>query len=109
MQVNAITKSGTNRLGSVPVQLPRHQASTRRTRLIPPRVVPIKNQQYSTAVGGPIITDKLHYFGNFEYERAPKTSIWNTPYPAFNIELTGKETRKLGGGRLDYQLSQRRA
>ena len=63
------------------------------------RVVPISNQQYSTTVGGPILTDKLHYFGNFEYEREPRSSIWNTPYPAFNIELKGKVTRKIGGVR----------
>ena len=55
---------------------------------------------------GPISRDKLHYFGNFEYEREPRSSIWNTPYPAFNIELNGKVTRKIGGVRLDYQLSQ---
>ena len=70
------------------------------------RVVPIDNQQYSSAVGGPIVSDKLHYFGNFEYERKPLTSIWNTPYPAFNCQLSGKATRKLAGIRLDYQLSQ---
>jgi hypothetical protein len=69
----------------------------------------VSNQQYSTAVGGPIVIDKLHYFANFEYERNPLTSIWNTPYPTFNIELKGTTTRKLGGLRLDYQLLPRRA
>ena len=69
------------------------------------RVVPINNQQISTAVGGPILLDKLHYFGNYEYEREPRSSIWNTPYPAFNVELQGKETKKMGGARVDYQLS----
>ena len=106
VQVNAITKSGTNRLSGVFRSNFRDSSFNSEDRsLIPPRVVPIKNQQYSTAVGGPIITDKLHYFANFEYERAPQSSIWNTPYPTFNIELTGTSTRKLGGVRLDYQLS----
>ena len=41
------------------------------------RVTPISNQQYSTTLGGPLITDRLHYFGNFEYEREPRSSIWN--------------------------------
>ncbi len=49
--------------------------------------------------------DLLHYFGHFEYEREPRTSVWNTPFPAFNIELNGKQTVKMGGARLDYQLS----
>ena len=82
VQVNAITKSGTNRLsGLFRSNFRDSKFNSEDPSLIPPRVVPIKNQQYSTAVGGPLITDKLHYFGNFEYERAPQTSIWNTPYP----------------------------
>ena len=60
------------------------------------RVEPIDNQQYSTAIGGPIIQDKLHYFGNFEYEREPRTSIFNSPYPVFNVELTGEEQPEEG-------------
>jgi hypothetical protein len=59
----------------------------------------------STAVGGPIVKDKLHYFGNFEYEREPTTSIWNTVYPSFNITLTGQSNAHKGGLRGDYQLS----
>ena len=68
-------------------------------------VCTIDNQQYSTAVGGPIAQNKLHFFGNYEYEREPKSSIWNTPYPAFNVELNGISNRKLGGVRMDYQVS----
>jgi hypothetical protein len=44
------------------------------------------------AAGGRFIKDRLHYFGNFEYDRTPVTTIANTPYPAFNISLSGKET-----------------
>ena len=106
VQVNAITKSGSNRLsGLFRTNFRDSKFNAKDPSLNPPRIVPIQNQQYSVALGGPIVTDKLHYFGNFEYERNPLTSIWNTPYPAFNIELTGKTTRKLGGIRLDYQLS----
>jgi hypothetical protein len=104
VQVNAITKSGTNRLSGL------FRANFRDSRLNAPnpvlgRVVPQKNQQYSTTLGGPLLRDKLHYFGNFEYEREPRSSIWNTAYPAFNITLSGKSTRKLAGLRMDYQLS----
>ena len=72
VQVNAITKSGSNRLsGLFRTNFRDSSFNTRDPSLLPPKVVPIKNQQYSTAIGGPIVTDKLHYFGNFEYERNP--------------------------------------
>ena len=104
VQVNAITKSGSNRLSGLFRSNFRDDNFNAQDPTLN-RVVPIQNQQYSTAVGGPLITDKLHYFANYEYEREPKTSIWNTPYPAFNVELTGTSNRKIGGVRLDYQLS----
>ena len=105
VQVNAISKSGSNRLSGL------FRGNFRDTRFQAEnpalgRVVPISNQQYSTTLGGPLVQDKLHYFGNFEYEREPRSSIWNTPYPAFNLELKGKVTRKIAGIRVDYQLSQ---
>ena len=52
--------------------------------------------------------DKLHFFGNYDYERQPITSIWNTPYPAFNISRSGVTSIKMAGVRLDYELSPRR-
>jgi hypothetical protein len=67
--------------------------------------VPIDNQQLGLTLGGPILKDRLHFFSHYDYEREPKTSIWNTPYPSFNVELHGPETIKMGGARLDYQLS----
>jgi len=104
VQVIAVTKSGTNRFsGSM-------RGNFRNSRFNAPnpvlhRVVPIDNQQLAFTLGGPIRRDRLHFFAHYDYEREPKTSIWNTPYPAFNVELHGPETVKMGGGRLDYQLS----
>jgi hypothetical protein len=104
VQVKAITRSGTNTFSGL------FRANFRDDQFnaedpVVNQVLPMNNQQLSGAVGGPIILDRLHYFGNFEYERAPKTSIWNTPFPTFNVTLNGKESIKMGGGRLDYQLS----
>ena len=104
VQVIAVTKSGTNRFaGSV-------RGNFRDTRLNAPdpvlhKVVPIDNQQLAFTLGGPILKDRLHFFAHYDYEREPKTSIWNTPYPRFNVELHGPETVKMGGTRVDYQLS----
>ena len=63
------------------------------------RVVPIKNQQLASSFGGPIVNDKLHFFGNYEYEREPKTSIWNTPYPDVQRRARPASTIKKGGVR----------
>ena len=41
--------------------------------------------------------NKLHYFANYEYERKPLTSIWNTPYPAFNVDADRHREREAGG------------
>src|SRR5688572_16229911 len=104
VQVKAITRSGTNTLFGLFRGNFRDDAFNAEDPVVG-RVLPMQNQQYSTAVGGPLIRDRLHYFGNFEYERAPKTSVWTTAFPTFNVTLSGKESIKMGGGRLDYQLT----
>jgi hypothetical protein len=104
VQVNIITKSGTNQFSGL------FRANYRSSRFsaeepVLKKVLPIDNLQLSTAVGGPIIKDKLHFFGNYEYEREPTESVWNTAYPSFNITLDGINNQKKGGVRFDYQLS----
>lgn len=104
IQVNVVTKSGTNQFAGG------FRANFRDTKFnasnpVLGKVVPISNQQFSGTLGGPIVKDKLHFFGNLEAERQPNTSIWNTPYSAFNITLQGIQTVYKGGGRVDYQLS----
>jgi hypothetical protein len=104
VQVNAITKSGTNRLTGSFGGYFRDDSLNAEDHVLN-RVLPYSNQQYSMTVGGPILRDKLHFFGNFQYDREPRSSVWNTRYPEFNIELDGTNTRKMGGGRFDYQAS----
>ena len=104
VQVNLITKSGTNRFtGSFRGNFRDSRFNAENPVL--DRVVPIKNQQYASSFGGPILRDKFHFFAFHEYERAPKTEVWNTPYPRFNVSLKGTSTVKHAGTRLDYQLS----
>ena len=70
------------------------------------RVVPIDNQQLAVHAGRPDpARTGCTSSATMEYEREPRTSIWNTPYPRFNVELEGDETIKMGGVRLDYQIS----
>jgi hypothetical protein len=104
VQVRAVTRSGTNTFsGSVRGNFRDSRFNAENPVLN--RVVPIDNQQIAFTAGGPVLRDRLHFFGHFEYEREPRVSIWNTPFPRFNVELTGNDSVKLGGGRLDYQLS----
>ncbi len=104
VQVNAVTKSGGNQLSGL-LRGNFRDSKFNAENPVLHIVEPIKNQQLSTAVGGPIVQNRLHFFGNYEYEREPKTTTFNTPYPAFNVSLDGTNNQKKGGLRLDYQLS----
>jgi len=86
---------GTNRFfGIVHRQLSGQQVQLGRI-LCCHRVLPYSNQQTSGSYGGPIVLNRTHFFANYEYEHQPLTSIWNTPYPSFNVQLTGLHTVKL--------------
>jgi hypothetical protein len=104
VQVNAVTKSGSNQLSGLFRGNFRNSTFNAENPVLG-RVEPVDNQQLSSALGGPILLNRLHYFANYEYEREPKTFIFNTPYPAFNIDMNGTDSQKKGGFRLDYQLS----
>ena len=94
--VNAVTKSGTNTFSGLVHGSFRDNDWGAEDHVLN-RKVPFKSQQISGAAGGPIVRDRVHYFGNYEYNRTPLSSIARTPYPQFNIELSGKETIKLYG------------
>src|SRR3989440_5795509 len=104
VQVNAITRSGTNSLSGTFVGNFRDSRWNSADPVLNTKV-PYKNQQYSATVGGPIVLNKLHYFANYEYEHQPLTSIWTTPYPAFNVTLHDTHHVSLSGVRLDQELS----
>ena len=106
VQVNAVTKSGTNRFGGL-FRTNFQSTSFNAPDPVAGKVLPISDQQYSTAVGGPILQNRLHYFANYENEQHPLTSAFTTRYTAFNTELQGTETRNIGGVRIDYELSQK--
>jgi hypothetical protein len=102
--VNAVTKSGTNMLSGVLRTSFRDNDWGAEDHVLE-RKVPFSNQQVSGAAGGPIVRDRVHYFGNYEYGRTPLSTFARTPYEHFNVSLSGKESIHLVGGRLDYQFS----
>src|SRR5262249_35805172 len=105
VQVNAITKSGTNVYSGTLAGYFRND-SLNATDFIAQRVLPYSDTQISTTFGGPIVRDRLHFFGNYEGEREPQTLVFNTPYPSFNIQnLKPTRHEKKAGTRLAYQFS----
>jgi hypothetical protein len=104
VQVNAVTKSGTNQYAGTFSGYFRDDDLNAADHVVG-RVLPYSNQQISTTFGGPIQRDRFHFFASFEYEREPQTFTYTTPYPKFNGSLTGtrKEYKQLG--RVDYQFS----
>ncbi len=106
-QINAITKSGTNRFSGTVAGYFRDDKFNAADH-VAARVLPYQDQQISTTFGGPLIKDRFHFFGNYEYERTPQTKIYSTPYALFNKEdLLSKEWTHTGGLKLDYQLNPR--
>lgn len=68
--VNAVTKSGTNKLMGTAFGFFRNQAMTGSSVAGAKIIVPDLSQgQYGFSVGGPIIKDKLFFFANMEVER----------------------------------------
>ena len=83
VQVNAVTKSGTNKLSGSFSGTFRDSDWNAEDHVLDQKL-PVLESAGQPAVGGPILRDRLHYFANYEYDRTPKTNIWTTPYPAFN-------------------------
>ena len=79
VQVNVITKSGTNRYaGSVRGNFRDSSIGYAKDPLAG-KVTPFKDQQIASSFGGPIIKDKLHFFGYQDYDHNPRTGVWTTP------------------------------
>ena len=104
VQLNAITKSGTNVFTGGFSGYFRHDRFNAAD-LVAGKVLPYSNQQVSTTFGGPIRRDRIHFFVNYEYGREPKTFSFKTPYPRFDVDLVGTTRQDMAGGRMDVQLS----
>ena len=81
MVVNAITKSGTNTFAGSLGGYFRHDSLNAKD-LVADRVLPYENEQVSGTLGGPIMLDRVHFFGSYEFERQPQTYVFN-PRGAF--------------------------
>jgi len=104
MLVNAVTKSGTNtRAGTFGGYFRSDKFNA--ADFVSQRVLPYSNQQVSGTVGGPIVKDRIHFFGNYGFEREPKTYTYNSQWPTFNIDQHYTNRTHTILGRLDYQFT----
>ena len=103
VQINAITKSGTNRSGGSFGGYFRDDKFNSKD-FLANRVLTYQDQQFSGTYGGPIVRDKIHYFANWEFEREPQEVTSNSIYPAFNLAFTGTRGEHKAGVRTDFQL-----
>ena len=105
VQVNAITKSGSNQFdGSVfgYFRDDRFKAKD----FVLNRVTPYSDQQVGGSFGGPIVRDRLQFFANYEYEREPQSFSFTSVYPTFNLDdLVGARRENKTLVRLDGQFS----
>ena len=104
MPVNAVTKSGTNSsAGTFGGYFLSDKFNAED--FVSHRVLPCSNQQTSGTAGGPIVKDRIHFFGSYGFEREPKTFTYNSPYPAFNVDQHFTSRTHTFLGRLDYQFT----
>ena len=69
-------------------------------------VLPYSNQQVGGTFGGPVIKDKLHYFGSFEYEREPGTIVTSpSQLPGQTFTNESRTTQRSLLVRVDDQLA----
>jgi carboxypeptidase family protein len=104
LQVQAITRSGTNTLGGTVYGYFR-DSKFNAADFVARKVLPLKNQQVGFSVGGPIVKDRTHFFGTYEYERQPSTFFVTPPAYVNSIQFSNTQTHHRDLVRVDHQLS----
>ncbi len=104
VQVNVVTKSGTNLYSGSSSGYFRDDRFIAKDFIVH-RVLPYSDQQVAETFGGPIKKDKAHFFGYYEYERQPQSFTFTSRFTRFNIpDLHTTVRENKGGLRLDEQF-----
>ena len=107
MQVQAISRSGTNDLRAVTYGFFRSDRFNAADP-VANKVLPFQNQQVGGTLSGPIMRDRAHFFGSYEYERQPGTAfLAPMRLPSQTFEFETKDVNKNYLARVDYQYLQR--
>ena len=105
VQVQAVSRSGTNDLHGSTFGFFR---SDKFNAADPVRgvVLPYSDQQGGFTLGGPIVRDKVHFFGSYEYERNPSTAVLTpTALPNQSWSLPSNTVQRNYLGKINYQQS----
>ena len=105
MQVQAISRSGSNDLRGSAFGFFRSDRFNEADP-VAKRVLPFQNQQVGGSVGGPVVRNRAHFFGAYEYERQPNdVFLAPTRLPLQTFQFETKAVNKNYLGRVDYQIS----
>jgi hypothetical protein len=107
MQIQAVSRAGTNTIAGSAYGFIRDDKLNAKDVFVN-RVLPYENRQLGGTLGGPILRDKVHYFGAFEYETEPRTNVFSpAALPGQVLTLPSDTTRRSWLARGDYQLNQK--
>jgi len=107
VQVQAISKSGTNTLHGSAYGYFRDSKLLNSPDNFTHTLLPYSDQQIGGTLGGSIIKDKLWYFGAFEYERTPNTlTLTPSGLPGEQFSLPTETDLQKPMVKVDYQMSQ---
>jgi hypothetical protein len=105
MQVQAISRSGTNSTKGSTYGFFRSDKFNAADP-VTGTVLPFQDQQTGFTLGGPVILNKMHYFGAYEYERTPLTAaLAPTLLPDQSWQFPSKSINQNYLARVDYQMS----
>jgi len=103
--INAVTKSGTNALRATGFGFFRDDAFDARN-FYTGTVSPFHEEQMGLNGGGPILRDRMHFFGSYEYQQRAVTARTNTGIAQFDLDVPQDITRHMTTGRVDWQVNQ---
>jgi hypothetical protein len=70
-----------------------------------PADIPDALEQVSGAIGGPLVKDRTHYFGAFDYTHQDRTAPITSPLVPAGTTVAGHYRQGLVNGRVDHKLS----
>ncbi len=112
--INAVTKSGTNTFKGTFFGFFRNDALESENQLMKDLIAKktllgksaFNQRQMGVTFGGPVIKDKMHFFGTYERQLRAENNIVTTNISRFDAAYLTQTTRTLVTGRFDWQIAQ---